>query len=100
MPGCPGVAGNFRQVIWPSHLRVRELEEDRAREEGIAEVAPELSERLRDEDGAVAAPDVCVGVAGMTVRKSAKFLVEVAYNTVRVSAEEGACWDLRLVLGS
>src|SRR5580693_5624395 len=66
---------------------MRELEEHCAREERIAEATPALGEALRDEDRAVALPDVSVGVAGTTMRESAKLLVQGAQDTFRVQAE-------------
>src|SRR5258708_1070969 len=73
---------------------MREFEEHSAREERIAEATPALGEALRDEDRAVALPDVSVGVAGTTMRESAKLPVQGAQHTLRVLAEQRA-WGKR-----
>jgi hypothetical protein len=64
-----------------------ELEEDRAREEGVAKVTPELGEGCRHEDGPVAFPDVCVGMAGVAMCEPAKLLVQGAQDTVWMPTE-------------
>lgn len=87
MPRRPGVGSDFWKSGWPLQGGVGQLEEDRARKEGIAKVTPELSKRFRDEDRTVAFPDVSVRVTGMAMSEPAELLVQGTQDTVWVPAE-------------
>ena len=71
VPRCPSVGSDFWKISWLLQGGIGQLKEDRASDESVAEVTPELGERRRDEDGTVTSPDVRVGVTGMTMSEPA-----------------------------